>query len=124
MKGSLIWFVLTALLATSVFEPHQRISAVSQNNTEQGANGCIGLECLIVFDNEADLFPYQRTAGASRMLVGGTQFIVSGSKNADRQAVDCSPGLNGRESCIGGSQYQINGRSCSNNNRVYPCRRS
>jgi len=63
MKGSSISsVVLTALIViTSLFQPHQhnKLAEASQNNTDEGANGCIGLHCLIAVDDEADLFMNQ-----------------------------------------------------------------
>ncbi|MCH80058.1 hypothetical protein A2U01_0000820 [Trifolium medium] len=37
-------------------KPQQQISAASQNNTDKEANGCIGPQCLIDVNEEADLF--------------------------------------------------------------------
>ncbi|KAI5432369.1 hypothetical protein KIW84_036202 [Lathyrus oleraceus] len=57
MKRSLSSLLLTTLLLTSLFQPHQNISAASQNNSDEVAIiGCIGPHCLNYFvDDQADL---------------------------------------------------------------------
>ncbi|MCH79833.1 RALF [Trifolium medium] len=69
MKGTLISLVLTSLLVTSLFQPHQHILAASENNTDEVTNGCIGLQCRFAISDEADLFMDQLTVGPSRMLL-------------------------------------------------------
>jgi hypothetical protein len=82
MSGSLISLVLTALLATSIFQPHQHIFAASQNNTDEVANGCIGLQCRVAIEEEADLFMDQWAVGSSKMAGRGglTPGTSDGSK--------------------------------------------
>lgn len=115
MKGSLISFVLTALLLTSLFQPHHNILAVaSQNNTDEGSNGCIGLCCLFMVDEEADF------VRPSRMLSGGPPFDVRDTKFHNKSSPYCKPiGLYGG-GCLGSRSPQYI-KPCANMNRVYSC---
>ncbi|MCI17151.1 hypothetical protein A2U01_0038298, partial [Trifolium medium] len=75
------------LLVTFLFQPHKHILAASQNNTDEGANGCIGLQCQIVVDDEADLFiEYQQATGSSRMLAGVPKPVTPPTSNGNKQA--------------------------------------
>jgi len=80
MKGSLISLVLTALIVTLFFQPHQHISAASQNNTSEGSNGCLGLHCLIAVDDEANFFKDQLAAGGG--LLSASQAVRIRNKPA------------------------------------------
>jgi len=130
MKGSLISLILTALLVTSLFQPHQHIAAASQNNTNQGTNGCIGLQCLIVDDKEGDLFMDQLVAGSSRMLAGAPPRSKALPTVNPGETV-CKVGTHryGSTCLPGAAQYNVdsNTRTCEALNRVdmtnYPCRR-
>lgn len=115
MKASFISSVLTALLITSICQPHQNITAAaSQNNTDEGANGCIGLHCLTVVDeDEADLFMDQGAARSSRMLIDSSKFKVGGTNNAGKPSPFCMENrLRTERSCLGSSQLMQNGRPC------------
>lgn len=71
MKGSLISLVVTALMVTLFFQPHQHISAASQNN------GCLGLHCLTAVDDETN-FMDQLVAG------GDTSFLSQSTMSRGR----------------------------------------
>ncbi|GAU41899.1 hypothetical protein TSUD_170100 [Trifolium subterraneum] len=107
MKGTLISLVLTALLVTSLFQPHQHILAASQNNTDEVTNGCIGLQCQFAISNEADLFMDQLTVGPSRMLLSGpSKSIIFAAGNRNKQAVDCDPNtMYNADSCLGAGDH-------------------
>jgi hypothetical protein len=124
MKGSLIYLVLTTLLViNSIFQPHQHnnlvaadssygnIPSTSHNNTYEGANGCIGLQCRVVVDEEADLLMDQQVARSSRMLASSNKQIVSTTNQATRTAA-CPPGKKkkGYTSCLGSPQR---GHNCN-----------
>jgi hypothetical protein len=125
MKGSLIYLVLTTLLViNSIFQPHQHNnlvaadstygnipSTISHNNTYEGANGCIGLQCRVVVDEEADLLMDQQVARSSRMLASSNKQIVFTTNQATRTAA-CPPGKKktGYTSCLGSPQR---GHNCN-----------
>lgn len=123
MKISIISsVVLTTLLVASLFQPHQHISAAPQNITDQGANGCIGLHCLIAVDDEADFLMDQRATRPSRMLANAFNYNIAKTKDANKQSPDCGVmGLNGQTTCLGSKQLvNKQGRPCDPTNRVYP----
>ncbi|KAK2413158.1 hypothetical protein QL285_035896 [Trifolium repens] len=111
MKESIISVVLTltVLLLTSLFQHNnnlvgaadfswESISPSSHNNTDRnGANGCIGLHCLIAVDNhETDLFMDQLTGS-------GNNYEAIIATNS-RKPHDCPNGGNGSyksTSCTG-----------------------
>ncbi|PNX60301.1 hypothetical protein L195_g051856 [Trifolium pratense] len=130
MKGSIISLVLTTLLVTSLFQ-QQQISAASQNNTDQEANECIGLQCLIDIDVEADLFMDQLAAGSSRMLgVAHKPPVVKPTSSPAKAACPAGKVLY-QTSCIRTNKLGITNmatKKCDPFNRVgstptYPCRR-
>ncbi|KAK2359591.1 hypothetical protein P8452_63765 [Trifolium repens] len=118
MKGSLIFLVLTTLLViNSIFQPHQinnlvaanstygNIPLTSHNNTHEGANGCTGLQCRVVVDDEADLFMDQQAARSIRMLADSNQKVVYSTNNDAANNAACPPGNNGGyTSCLGSPQ--------------------
>jgi hypothetical protein len=117
MKGSLISLVLTSLLViSSIFQPHQHnnlvaadstygnIPSTSHNNTYEGVNGCTGLQCRVVVNDEADLFMDQQAARSIRMLADSNQKVVYPTNDAAKTAA-CPPGNNGGyTSCLGSPQ--------------------
>jgi hypothetical protein len=124
MKGSLISLVLTTLLViNSIFQPHQHnnlvaadstygnIQLTSHNNTYEGANGCTGLQCRVVVDDETDLFMDQQVARSIRMLASSNKQIVLTTTQATRTAA-CPPGKKktGYTSCLGSPQR---GHNCN-----------
>jgi len=119
MKGSLISsLVLTTILViTSLFQPHHRNKLVSaQNNTDEGANICIGLQCRIVIDDKTDLFMNQPTARLSRMLAGSPNTISYQTTKADKPP-QCPPNeYYATSSCIGGGDKYTRRPSCQGRN--------
>lgn len=114
MKRSLISLVFTALLVTSFLQPYQHISAESLNNTDQGINGCIGLNCLIVEDDEADLFMGQLGS------IPPLKFNTDATRDRDKNSA-CPSAASGRyTSCLNPAQLMV---TCERTNRAYPCRR-
>jgi hypothetical protein len=124
MKGSLISLVLTTLLViNSIFQPNQHnnlvaadstygnIQLTSHNNTYEGANGCTGLQCRVVVDDETDLFMDQQVARSIRMLASSNKQIVFTTNQATRTAA-CPPGKKkkGYTSCLGSPQR---GHNCN-----------
>jgi hypothetical protein len=118
MKGSLIFLVLTTLLViNSIFQPHQNnnlvaanstygnIPLTSHNNTHEGANGCTGLQCRVVVNDEADLFMDQQAARSIRMLADSNQKVVYSTNNDAANNAACPPGNNGGyTSCLDSPQ--------------------
>jgi len=117
MKGSLISsLVLTTLLViTSLFQPHHHNNLVSaQNNTDEGANICIGLQCRIVVDDKTDLFMNQPTARSSRMLSSSPNTITYATNTADKPP-QCPPNTYyGGSSCIKDAEQYTRRPSCKN----------
>ncbi|MCI35918.1 hypothetical protein A2U01_0057139, partial [Trifolium medium] len=76
----------------------------SQNNTDEGANGCTRLQCGVIDDDEADLFIDQQAAGSSRMLADSNpDFVSMKTANSDQSDTCTRKGENGRyTSCVGG----------------------
>ena len=117
MKGSLISLVLTALLviilqvAADSTDENILSAIASQNNTDEGANGCARLQCRVIDDGEADFFIDQQAVGLSRMLANtNTPGVTSGTSDRNKPAGCPKIAPDGKYStCTGGGSPQLNG---------------
>ncbi|GAU41890.1 hypothetical protein TSUD_170010 [Trifolium subterraneum] len=95
------WWKMKDVAADSTYE---NILSASHNNTDEEANGCTGLQCRVVVDDEANLFMDQLAAvRSSRMLAGNNNQVTR--RTSDRNNPTCSSGGSyTSSSCLGSKQ--------------------
>lgn len=120
--------LLVALVLVTPFIPPIMASAASgsinkdKNNITEGHGGCVGLHCLVVADDDVELFTEDPLQGyySSRMLATNYMQITPSTLNGGNQVPDCTPNnLYGASSCLNSNQINHN-RPCVPSNREYP----